>query len=107
VASSSTCWRGRHEAVADPGGETDTHNEDVVMKWNAWIRRAHRWISVVFVTVVIMVTIASSGEQEPAEWVYLSPLLPLALLAITGIYLFALPYVTKWRAGRRDAGGQQ
>jgi hypothetical protein len=25
------------------------------------------------------------------------------LLAVTGLYLFVLPYATKWRSGRRDA----
>jgi hypothetical protein len=29
------------------------------------------------------------------------PLLPLALLLFTGLYLFVLPYTTKWRSGRR------
>jgi hypothetical protein len=32
-----------------------------------------------------------------------SPLLPLALLLFTGLYLFALPYLTRWR-GRRRTG---
>ena len=30
-----------------------------------------------------------------------SPLLPLALLLFTGLYLFVLPYATRWRSGRR------
>jgi|GEM_PF-3941898 len=30
-------------------------------------------------------------------WMSYAPLLPLALLAITGIYLFALPYMAKRR----------
>ncbi|CCV12046.1 conserved hypothetical protein [Mesorhizobium sp. STM 4661] len=29
-----------------------------------------------------------------------SPLLPLALLLFTGLYMFVLPYATKWRSGR-------
>jgi hypothetical protein len=29
------------------------------------------------------------------------PLLPLALLLSTGLYLFVLPYTTKWRSRRR------
>ena len=28
-------------------------------------------------------------------------LLPLALLLFTGLYLFVLPYATKWGSGRR------
>jgi hypothetical protein len=31
------------------------------------------------------------------------PLLPLALLPITGLNMFVLPYATKWRDGRRTA----
>ena len=39
----------------------------------------------------------------PPPWVTYSPLLPLALLLFTGLYMFALPYATKWRSGRRGA----
>ena len=37
----------------------------------------------------------------PPAWVTYSPLLPLALLLFTGLYLFVLPYATKWRSARR------
>jgi hypothetical protein len=30
-----------------------------------------------------------------------SPLLPLALLLFTGLFLFVLPYGTQWRSARR------
>jgi hypothetical protein len=30
-----------------------------------------------------------------------SPLFPLALLLFTGLYMFVLPYATKWGSGRR------
>ena len=33
-----------------------------------------------------------------AAWVTYSPLLPLALLLFTGLYLFVLPYATRWRS---------
>jgi len=29
------------------------------------------------------------------------PLFPLALLLLTGLYLFVLPYANKWRSWRR------
>ena len=38
---------------------------------------------------------------EASAWVTYSPLLPLALLLFTGLYLFVLPYATRWRSGRR------
>ncbi len=66
-----------------------------------WIRQFHRWVSAAFVLSVIGVTIALA-QPEPMIWVSYVPLLPLALLALTGIYLFALPYAVKWR---RKASG--
>jgi len=44
--------------------------------------------------------IALGVGKKPANWVYLSPLLPLALLAFTGLYMFVLPYAAKWRSKR-------
>ena len=38
-------------------------------------------------------TTAVLAQREPAEWAYLMPLLPLALLMATGLYIFVLPYV--------------
>jgi hypothetical protein len=75
--------------------------KEVSMKWSAWIRQIHRWVSIVFVAVVIGIFIAVGVGEKPANWVYLSPLLPLALLALTGLYLFALPYAAKWRSKRQ------
>jgi hypothetical protein len=70
------------------------------MNWNTWIRQTHRWMSVAF-TVAVIVTFVALGQEGPVVWVSYVPLLPLALLLITGLYLFVLPYATKWRSGRR------
>jgi hypothetical protein len=40
---------------------------------------------------------------QPPAWVTYSPLFPLALLLFTGLYMFALPYATRWRSGRRTS----
>ncbi len=37
----------------------------------------------------------------PPPWITYSPLLPLALLLFTGLYLFALPYLARWRSNER------
>jgi hypothetical protein len=34
----------------------------------------------------------------------LPALLPLVLLLLTALYLFALPYATKWNSARRTGG---
>jgi len=78
-------------------------SEVIPLSWNEWIRQIHRWVSIAFTVAVIIVTIVVFGQEEPAVWVSLSPLLPLALLLLTGLYLFVLPYATKWRSGRRTA----
>lgn len=70
-----------------------------------WIRQFHRWVSIVFVLTVIanFASMAQRGAGAPPNWVTYSPLLPLALLLITGLYLFALPYTSKWRSDRKPA----
>ena len=42
----------------------------------------------------------ASSSGMPPPWVTYSPLLPLALLLFTGLYLFVLPYATRWRSRR-------
>ena len=67
---------------------------------NKLIRQLHRWLSVAF-TVTVIANFVALAQGEPPAWVTYSPLLPLALLLLTGLYLFALPYATRWRGGRR------
>ena len=70
------------------------------MNWNNWIRQTHRWLAIVF-TVAVIVTSVALAQEEHAAWVSYLPLPLLFLLLFTGLYLFALPHVTKWRSGRR------
>jgi hypothetical protein len=72
------------------------------MNWNMWIRLTHRWLSIAF-TVAVIVTFVALGQEDPVVWVSYVPLLPLALLLLTGLYLFVLPYAAKWRGVRRSA----
>ena len=37
----------------------------------------------------------------PPPWVTYSPLLPLAFLLLTGLYMFVLPYAARRRNARR------
>ena len=72
------------------------------MGWSKWVRQIHRWLSIAFTVVVIANFVAlGQGSGTPPPWVTYSPLLPLALLMGTGLYLFVLPYATQWRSGRR------
>jgi hypothetical protein len=68
-----------------------------------WIRQVHRWLSIAF-TLTVVANFVARTRGEPPAWITYSPLLPLALLLLTGLYLFVLPYAAKWRSGPRIAG---
>ncbi len=71
------------------------------MSWNKWVRQFHRWLCIAFAAAAI-INIIVLVQKEQAIWVGALALLPLALLLLTGLYLFALPYAAKWRSeGRR------
>jgi hypothetical protein len=69
---------------------------------NTLIRQTHRWLSIAFTLTVIANFVALTQGQPPA-WVTYSPLPPLALLLFSGLYLFVLPYATRWRSARRTS----
>jgi len=70
------------------------------MNLNAWIRQTHRWVSIAFVAVVVAIFVTLGLGKQPAQWVYYVPLAPLAFLALSGLYMFVLPYVAKGRGQR-------
>ncbi len=61
------------------------------MNWNRWIRQTHRWLSITF-TATVVANFAAMTQGPPPPWITYSPLPPLALLLLSGLYLFALPY---------------
>jgi heme A synthase len=67
---------------------------EVSMNWNKWIRQFHRWTSIVF-TLSVIATFIALAQEKPIVWVSYVPLLPLALLVLTGLYLFVLPYLNR------------
>ncbi len=69
------------------------------MTRSTWIRQIHRWLSIVF-TVTVLANFAAMTRGQPPGWVTYSPLLPLALLLFSGLYLFVLPYARR-RSERR------
>jgi hypothetical protein len=63
---------------------------------NTWLRQFHRWVSIAF-TVAVIINVVALVQQKQAVWVGLLALFPLALLLLTGLYLFVLPYASKRR----------
>ncbi|HKR24275.1 MAG TPA: hypothetical protein VJS15_03380 [Allosphingosinicella sp.] len=70
------------------------------MNWSIWIRQVHRWTSIVFVAIVVALFAMLGAGMEPAQWLYFLPLPPLFLLMLTGLYMFALPYLARRRGAR-------
>jgi hypothetical protein len=68
------------------------------LNWNACVRQVHRWLSIAF-TGGVLAYIVAMGRGQPADWMGLLALIPLILLLVSGLYLFALPHALRWRSG--------
>ena len=69
---------------------------------NIWVRKIHRWLGVAL-TLSIVASFVALAQPNPAVWVSFIPLIPLALLLVTGWYMLIRPYGARWRARRRAA----
>jgi len=71
------------------------------LNWNRWIRQTHRWLSIAFTLAVIVngVTVVQGKYNSKLG---LMAVAVLAFLFFTGLYLFVLPYASKWRSGRHS-----
>lgn len=64
------------------------------MSASRWIRQSHRSLSIVFtLTVIVNFMVRALAGGEPAPWITYAPLPPLFLMLLSGLYLFALPYL--------------
>ena len=70
------------------------------MNSNKWIRLIHRWLSAAL-TVGMAVNLAAVLLHKYTNTLGLLAVLPLALLFLTGLYLYVLHYAAKWRSARR------
>lgn len=57
------------------------------------------WPSIAF-TLTVVANFAAMRQGTPPAWVTYSPLLPLGLLMLTGLYFFALPYLARRSSAR-------
>ncbi|MBC8504677.1 MAG: hypothetical protein ISR58_00320 [Anaerolineales bacterium] len=71
---------------------------------NKWLRKIHRWLSVpTFLSIPLMIFIRlTKGAYftAPAQFEMVQQLL-IFILAITGVYLFLIPYIVKGQRKRR------
>jgi heme A synthase len=66
------------------------------LNWNKWIRQTHRLLSIAF-TLAVIVNIVAIAQKKYSNSMGVLAVIPLALQFFTGLYLFVLPYVAKWR----------
>lgn len=64
------------------------------MIFRNWVRQAHRWLGIVLTLAILGNFLVMAFGPPPAVVVY-APLVPLALLIISGLYMFLRPHLTK------------
>ncbi|MCR9123522.1 MAG: hypothetical protein NXH91_14755 [Phyllobacteriaceae bacterium] len=69
------------------------------------VRQLHRWLSIIF-TMTVAANFAAMATGTPPPWIVYAPLPPLFVLMVTGLFMFATPYVARRRAGRPSTGGR-
>lgn len=57
------------------------------MTLHIWIRQSHRWLGIIL-TLAILANFAAMAFGKPPSVVVYAPLAPLALLLISGLYMF-------------------
>jgi len=70
------------------------------MNSNKWIRLIHRWLSLAL-TVGMIINFVAVLLHRYTNTLGLLAVLPLALLFLTGVYLYVVHYAAKWRSTRR------
>ncbi len=74
---------------------------------NKYTRKIHRWLVIPFVIVVFTLTFIIGAPAGPAggggnmQWLRQLQQVLMFCLIVTGVYLFLLPYLTKWLRKRR------
>ena len=72
---------------------------------NKYFRKFHRWLSLPFIAIII--TVAITRETPVGVTVQRVQQVMMIILAVSGAYLFLLPYLTKWQRQRRRADGKK
>lgn len=72
--------------------------------FNKWTRVFHRWIALPTIILIPIAVIAKftgdTTEHLPIQLEQFQSILML-LLAISGAYLYLIPYIAKWQRNRR------
>jgi hypothetical protein len=79
--------------------------------WSKWFRKFHRWIAVptaLIIPTAVVIKLLGSPELV-AAWERLDkiPSILMLVMAISGSYLFLLPYIVKGQRNKKAANLEQ
>lgn len=77
--------------------------------WSKWLRKIHRWLAVptfILIPTAVILRLTGNGQVMASfpQWEILQSLLML-FLAISGAYLYLLPYLTKRKRQQKRKNG--
>ena len=67
--------------------------------FNKWFRKVHRWLVWPFIILLILVLFTRDTDFHTVAQRIQAPL--LIIMALTGGYMWLLPYIAKWQRNRR------
>ncbi len=67
------------------------------------IRLSHRWLAPVF--IIVMLAVISTQGSSIAPIVQRVQQVMVVFFALSGLYLFSMPWWVKWRRARQRAAG--
>ncbi len=74
------------------------------MTFQDWVRQTHRWLGIVLTLAILGNFLAMAFGPSPAIVVY-APLVPLALLVISGLTMFFRPCLRGTDRAHEKTGG--
>ena len=69
-----------------------------------YLRKTHRWLALPFAALIVTVLLARNSPF--GSLVQQTEQVLLLIMALTGLYLFLLPWWTKWKRGRGGNEGR-
>jgi len=73
-------------------------NQDVGRFLRKYLRKTHRWLALPFAALIVVVLLTRDSSLGLA--VQQTQQVLLLVMALTGLYLFLLPWWTRWKRGR-------
>ena len=72
--------------------------------FNKWTRIFHRWVALptlIIIPIAVIAKFTGDGTEHLSPQVEQFQSILMLLLAISGTYLYLIPYLAKWKRNRR------